>query len=290
MVQETKPWETLKDYIEAESVHEIKIYLAQLNVEDVVATISHLNEQQRLKLLSILTPEEAAELIDDIPWAQAAKLIEEMNSKEAAAIISELSSDNQADFLGEIPEKNAEAIMQEMPKEEAENIRELIQYEDDSAGGLMVTEFLSFEEDVTVDKVVKDLQTNSEKYEKYHLQYIYVTHRGQFSGVLDMRTLLLSKPTVKLSEIVLRNALTVKDKDSLESLIKFFDTNDFYGVPVIDDRLQLKGVILRKDLREAQAKQENVEHLETQGIVGGEELRVPCPYGYEPVEGFPGLV
>ena len=59
-------------------------------------------------------------------------------------------------------------------------IRELIQYEDDSAGGLMVTEFLSFEEDVTVGAVVKDLQSNAEKYEKYNLQYIYVTHKGQF--------------------------------------------------------------------------------------------------------------
>ncbi|MDE0471360.1 MAG: magnesium transporter [Ekhidna sp.] len=273
MVQETKPWEILKEYMQSESTHEIKTYLAQLTTEDVVATVSHLNEQQRLTLLSLLTPEEAAELIDDIPSVQAAKLIEEMNSKEASAIIAELPSDDQADFLGEIPEKNAEAIMQEMPQKEAENVRELIRYDDDTAGGLMVTEFLVFEEEVTVGEVVEDLQSNADRYEKYNLQYIYVTHIGQFSGVLNMRTLLLSKPTVLLSEIVLRSALTVKDKDPLEDLINFFDTNDFYGVPVVDDRLQLKGVVLRKDLREAQAEQENVEHLETQGIVGGEELR-----------------
>ncbi len=273
MIQEKKPWEILKDYIQSESSDEIKIYLEELKAEDIVAVVSHLSEAQRLQLLSLLTPEDAAELIDDLPWVQAAKLIEEMNSKVAAAIISELPSDDQADFLGEISKKNAEAIMQEMPEEKAENVRELIQYDDDTAGGLMVTEFLSFEEEVDVGGVVKDLQTNAEKYEKYNLQYIYVTHKGQFSGVLNMRTLLLSKATVNLSEIVLRNALTVKNTDRLEDLIKFFDTNDFYGVPVLDDRLQLKGVVLRKDLREAQADQENVEHLETQGIVGGEELR-----------------
>ncbi len=273
MIQETKPWETLKEYIQSQSVDDIKIYLEQLKSEDVVAVISHLSEQKRLSLLSLLTPEDAAELIDDLPWTQALEIIREMNSKEAAAIIAELPSDDQADFLGEIPEKNAEAIIQEMSLEEAENVRELIQYDDDTAGGLMVTEFLSFEEEVVVGAVVKDLQSNAEKYEKYNLQYIYVTHKGQFSGVLNMRTLLLSKPTVQLSEIVLRNALTVKDSESLDNLIKFFDTNDFYGVPVLDDRLRLKGVVLRKDLREAQSEQLNVEHLETQGIVGGEELR-----------------
>ncbi len=273
MIQEAKPWEVLKECIDTEAIDDLKAYLSQLNAEDIAASVSHLSEEQRLKLLSLLTPEEAAELIDDIPEVQAVRLIEEMDSKEAAAIIAELPSDDQADFLGEIPEENAEAIMSEMQTEEAESIRELIQYDDDSAGGLMITEFLSFEEETSVEEVVRDLQSNADKYEKYHLQYIYVTHQGQFSGVLNMRTLLLSRSTVKLSQIVLRNAFTVKDNDTLEELIRFFDTNDFYGVPVIDERLQLKGVILRKDLREAQAEQENVEHLETQGIVGGEELR-----------------
>lgn len=273
MMQVIKPWETIKELIEEQSITEIKSFLDQLHTDEIVGIVSHLNAQQRLKLLSLLNPEDAAELIEDLPWVQAANLIEEMGSKEAAAIISELSSDQQADFLGEMAEKDAEAILMEMPANEVGNIRELIQYEEDSAGGLMVTEFLAFEESVTVGDVVNDLQSNTEKYEKYHLQYIYVTHMGQFSGVLNMRTLLLSKPTIKLSEIVQRNALTVQDNDTLDELIQFFDTYDFYGVPVLDDRLHLKGVILRKDLREAQNEQVYVEHLETQGIVGGEELR-----------------
>ncbi len=273
MVTESKPWEVLKDYLEKDSINEVKSYLDQLQSEDIVGAISHMNESQRLKLLSLLTPEDAAELIEDLPWVQAIDIIKDLNSKDAAAIIAELPSDEKADFLGEMSDQGAEAIMMELPQEEVENLRELIQYDEDSAGGLMVTEFLAFEESVSVGEVVLDLQTNAEEYEKYNLQYIYVTHRGQFSGVLNMRTLLLSKPTIKLSEIVLRNALTVQDTDTLDDLIKFFDTNDFYGVPVIDDRVNLKGVILRKDLREAQNEQINFEHLETQGIVGGEELR-----------------
>jgi len=273
MIQEAKPWEVLSEYLASEAIVEIKSFLDDASSEDIVGAVSHLNESQRLKLLSLLKPEDAAELIDDLPWVQAIELIKEMSSKEAAAIITELPSDEQADFLGEMPDQGAEAILMEMPQEEVASLRELIDYAEDSAGGLMVTEFLSFEESTSVGEVVNDLQTNADLYDKYHLQYIYVTHQGQFSGVLNMRTLLLSKASVKLSEIVLRNALTVKDTDTLEELISFFDTHDFYGVPVVNDRLQLKGVILRKDLREAQNEQANYEHLETQGIVGGEELR-----------------
>lgn len=273
MKQDIKHWEVLEEFLESESVVEIKSLLDELQAEEVVGAVSHLSEEQRLKLLTLLTPEDAADLIDDLPWVQATNLIQEMTSKDAAAIISELPSDEQADFLGDMSEQGAEAVMKEMPREEAENVRELITYDEDSAGGLMITEFLAFEEHTSVHDVVKNLQDNAEKYEKYSLQYLYVTHEGQFSGVLNMRTLLMSRPDVLLSDIVLRNALTINDTDTFEDMLKFFDKHDFYGVPVIDNRMKLKGVVLRKDLREAQIDQVNVSHLETQGIVGGEELR-----------------
>ena len=273
MIQEARPWEYLKDQIELGAGGEIKRYLDTLQSEEIVGSVSHLNDSERLALLSLLTPQDAAQLIDDLPWAQAVDIINELDSKEAAAIISELTSDDQADFLNEMSEEKAAAVMVELPREEATSLRQLIRYDADTAGGLMITEFLAFDEMNDVGSVVADLRENAEKYTKYHLQYIYVTHEGQFSGVLNMRTLLLSKPEVKLAKIVLRQALTVRDTMPLDELIKFFDTHDFYGVPVVDDSLRLKGVVLRKDLREAQIEQVNTEHLETQGIVGGEELR-----------------
>ena len=273
MIQEARPWEYLKEQIEQGAEGEIKRYLDTLQSEEIVGSVSHLNDSERLALLSLLTPQDAAQLVDDLPWAQAVDIINDLDDKEAAAIISELSSDDQADFLNEMPEEKAAAIMVALPREEARSLKQLIQYDADTAGGLMITEFLAFDEMSTVESVVNNLRENSEKYTKYHLQYIYVTHEGQFSGVLNMRTLLLSKPEVTLAKIVLRQALTVRDLMPLDELIKFFDTHDFYGVPVVDDSLRLKGVVLRKDLREAQIEQVNTEHLETQGIVGGEELR-----------------
>ncbi len=273
MIQEARPWEYLKEQIEQGDEGEIKRYLDTLQSEEVVGSVSHLNENERVALLSLLTPRDAAHLVDDLPWAQAVDIINELDSKDAAAIISELTSDDQADFLNEMSEEKVAAIMVALPREEARSLKQLIQYDADTAGGLMITEFLAFDEASNVGAVVEDLRENAEKYAKYHLQYIYVTHEGQFSGVLNMRTLLLSKPEVTLAKIVLRQALTVRDLMPLDELIKFFDTHDFYGVPVVDDSLRLKGVVLRKDLREAQIDQVNTEHLETQGIVGGEELR-----------------
>ncbi len=270
MQEVSYPWEYLREQINAGIPEEIKSYLDELDHSDIVLAINHLKLEERVKLLSLITPEDAAELIEDLPWVQALRMLEELNASEAAAIIHEMRSDDKADFLSEMDE--ADAIIDELEVEEAQSVRELIRYDDDSAGGLMITEFLAFESSATVNEVVENLSANAEEYEKFNLQYIYVTKQNRFEGVLSMRSLLISKPDTLLSTIVME-ALSVNDQIHLDELIRFFDSHDFYGVPVVNDAGELKGVVLRKDLREAQNEQINTEHLETQGIVGGEELR-----------------
>ena len=83
----------------------------------------------------------------------------------------------------------------------------------------------------------------------------------------------LHQPNAQIKEIAITKALVVTDQAILDELIKFFDVHNYYGVPVVDDGQALKGVVLREDVREAQSEQSNTEHLETQGIIGGEELR-----------------
>ncbi|MDW3195461.1 MAG: magnesium transporter [Cytophagales bacterium] len=268
-----KPWEVIKEQLAAPDPDEIKLFLEELRSEDIAGIISHLEEEERVKLLTVLKPAEAAELIDEIPWQQAVKILEDLDAKEAAVILQEMPSDDQADFLTELETEEQNAILDEWQPEALEEVKKLIQYDDQTAGGLMITEFLAFDESMTVGEVVKNLSDNAEKYERYNLLYIYVTAHEKFEGVLQMRDLLLRKQDTRLSEIVLRDAITVNDDDELEELISFFDTHDFYGVPVVNHKRDLLGVVLRKDLREAETEQINYEHLETQGIVGGEELR-----------------
>jgi magnesium transporter len=272
-MNQERPWEQLKELVDIGSVDDIKNYLDELKSDDIAGAMNHLSREDRLKMVSILEPEDAVEVMDDIPSIQALKILEDLNAKEAAAIITEMPSDDQADFLTEMSTEDADAIIDEMGTEDAEKVRDLIQYDPDTAGGVMITEFLVYEQSKTIDDVISDLRQRSEEFEKFNIQYIYVSSRGKFEGVLRVRDLLLSNPQTLLSDIVIRNALTVKENDPIEELIVFFDTYDFYGAPVINDLDELIGVVLRKDVREFEAERAQVEHLETQGIVGGEELR-----------------
>jgi magnesium transporter len=268
-----RPWERLQDLLETRDSDQIRIYLNSLKSEEIVRSISRINRDEQQLLLTLLSPEDAADVLEDIPEAQAASIIEEMKVKEAAAIINEMESDDQADLLTELNPKNAEAIIKRMKPEEAEDVKKLIRYDPDTAGGLMITEFLTYDENERVGEVVNDLRENVEQYQKYNVQYIYVVKGRDFVGVLQMKDLLMSKVNTRLSEIVIRNTQTVKDTDTIEDLISFFDKYDFYGVPVLNEKNKIVGVVLRKHILEAESERASIDLLSTQGIVGGEELR-----------------
>ena len=273
MYDTNRPWEKLLDLIATNNSDEVKSYLNSLKTEEIVRSMSRIsNDEQRL-LLSLLSPEDAADLMEDIPNAQAVSIIESMKVKDVAAIFNEMESDDQADLLTELDPEDAEAIIDKMEPDEAEDVKKLIQYDQDCAGGLMITEYLTFDETKSVGEVVQNLRDNSEKYEGYHVQYIYVVSRRKFIGVLQMKDLLLSKLNTRLSDIVIRNAYTVKDTAPLQELISFFDKYDFYGVPVLNEKKQIVGIVLRKHILEAENERASIDMLSTQGIVGGEELR-----------------
>jgi magnesium transporter len=138
----------------------------------------------------------------------------------------------------------------------------------------MRTEYLAFFENLTIADVTDNLRKEAEKYRDYALKYIFVISRnGKLKGVLKMQDMLLSTPETRLSAIVVKNVSAVHHSSPLGELIGFFDTHELFGVPVVDENQILIGVVLRRDILEAETDRVTQEHLETQGIVGGDELR-----------------
>lgn len=273
MEKQTTLLEEISKLINEANIEAIHGLMESLKTEDLVYTYNRLSKDDQVALIGLLSPEDGAMLLERIPQNQAIEAIENAEIGTAASILNELYSDDQVDILAELEASDAEAILDEMNPEEAENVRRLIHYDPESAGGLMVTEYLAFDADMTVAQTVRELQEKAEEYEDYNVQYIYVICDEKFVGVLQMRSLLLSKPNTKLNSIVIKNAFTMPPDAALEELISFFDKYDFYGVPIVDGEEHLLGIVLRKDLREAENEKSNFELLETQGIVGGEELR-----------------
>jgi len=270
-----QPFEIVNKLLQEDNTTDLNNYIESLPTSEVIYLMSKLTRKEQHKMLMMINPSEAADVIEELPEAQAADIMEEMDAESAVAIINEMTSDDRADLFGEMLEKEAEAILTEMSPEEAAEVRKMIEYDPETAGGLMLTEFIAYNESSTVKEAIEDMRANSEKYKNYQIRYIYVvSDNKQFVGVLQMQDLLLSNPNKQLSDIVIKEEVMAVNVDtSLEKLDDLFDTYNYYGFPVVDDQDYLIGVVVRNSILEAMNERTAFEHLETQGIVGGDELR-----------------
>jgi len=267
-------WERLSSLITNGSSIELTDYLDTLSPPETARAISRLTPEEQQRLLSILSPEDAAEVIEDISEEQAADLVEELDSEQAAAIMEELDSDHLVDVLAEMDEAASQAILEKMDEEDAEEARKLLEYAPDCAGGLMISEYLAFREDDTIQDVLRDLQTNREEYADYHVQYFYVVDQDErLIGVLRMHDLLFPRRSTRLAEMMIPSPLRVSDHAPLKMLRDFFEEHRLLGVPVVDGNDCLVGVVLPGAVEEEVSRQKTRTFLHLSGIIGGEEFR-----------------
>ena len=267
-------WECISALISTRDPEGLTRYLESLTPGEVARAFSRLDGGQRRDVLVMLPPEAAADLIEELSDTQGSDLVEVLEAAEAAAIVDEMESHHRADILGEMAEHDAEAILQAMDPEEALDARTLLGYDEETAGGIMVTEFVSYSQDTSVGEVLDDLRANAERYSDYGVQYAYVnSKRGTLIGVVRLRDLVLSPSPLTVREIMIVNPLYVLADAPLEEVAQFFDRYPFYSVPVTDEALRMVGVIRRADVEEAIGEGHERNLLRFGGIIGGEELR-----------------
>jgi magnesium transporter len=146
-------------------------------------------------------------------------------------------------------------------------------YPPDSAGGLMVTEYLVYPARTTAGRVVEDISSGTRDLSRHLLQHAFVTDRaGRLLGIVRFRDLVFALPETRLREIMSR-PIVINAGADLDVMRGCFDEVGFMALPVTADQGVLCGVLLRSDVDEALAAKAAEDHLKSQGILGGEELR-----------------
>jgi magnesium transporter len=253
----------------------MKDLLDSLSLSEGLREILNFSADDRDQIFHMLPADTAADLIREAPNEVAVELLERLDSDVAAHIVEELDSDIQADVIGEMDDDDAEAILSEMDKEEADDVRRLVTYDDDTAGGIMVAESFTFKKVDTVGAVLKRLASDEEDFERYRGQHPYIVDRvGKPVGVVSLRGLLTAKKSSLLTEIMVK-PMTVNVNARLDELRDVFDEHPFLGVPVVDERGKLAGVVSRSAVDEAVLERAESESLRLQGIVSEEVRSMP---------------
>ncbi|MBU0480790.1 MAG: magnesium transporter [Proteobacteria bacterium] len=264
----------LREMLAGEDQDGIRRFFDRLSMSETALIVSRLHPAEQKMLITILDPSDAADVMEDIPTEQLADIIEDLPPEQAISFMEELPNSRKNELLSEMEGEEVEAILHVMEPEQADEARKMLSYPQDTAGALMMSEFLAYNDKATIGSVLADLQSNKERYHKYNVQYIYVVDdTGMLVGVLRVHDLLFALHSALLEELMIRDPLHVRVTDTIKTLGEFFQEHKFFGVPVVDEDGVLAGVLRPVAVEEAFNKKSVHQFLGFSGIVGGEEFR-----------------
>jgi magnesium transporter len=220
--------------------------LAELHPADLATIIDQLAPRDRAGVLASLDDEAAADAIEEMEPDTQVEVIEDLEPARAADILEEMSPDDAADLVADLSQTARDEILALMERDEAAEVEELLGYPEDTAGGIMTTEFVAVPAQLsaadTIDRL-RELEPDAET-----IYYVYVTdEEGRLVGVLSLRDLIVARPDTPISEVMIDEPVAVgalADQDEVAEVVAHYN---LLAVPVVDDGGRLVGIVTVDD-------------------------------------------
>ncbi len=260
--------EELQLAIQERSDESIKSMVAELHPADVAEILGELEPDDAHYLFNLLPSELTADAIIELEEDDREELLEDLSGQEIAhAVIDHMDSDDAADIISELPEEKQDEVLSNISDiEQAGDIVDLLKYDPDTAGGLMATELISVNENMTVRNCVEEIRKQAPDVGEFF--YVYVTDdQGVLKGVLPLKNLLLANDNQKVKNIV-EDIISVKTDDDCEDVANIMRKYDMVSMPVVDSIGRLKGRITIDDVVDVIKDEADEDYQIMSGITG----------------------
>src|SRR5205809_150171 len=225
--------------------------LARLHPVEIARLAEALSYHHGSEVVESLDDETAAETLEEMPAERQARILGDMDQERAADILEWMSPDEAADVLGDLPEEKAEELLGLMEHDEQADVAELLPYEDDTAGGLMTTEFVTLPRDLTVGEALARLREMAET--PNMIYYLYVTDgegSWQLVGVIALRSLILADPSAPLEEVMRTELQTAHAGEPAREVAQRIAEYNLLALPVVDEEGDILGIVTVDDAME----------------------------------------
>lgn len=220
--------------------------IKKLHPADMADIVDQLGLNESLNILNSLDDESAADTLEEVSPERQVSLLEGMDSQRAAEILDEMSPDDAADVLADLPEEKAEELLDLMEPEESDDLRKLLEYPENTAGGIMTTEFAYVDQDLTVKEVLDALRLMAENVETIYYVYL-ISKKGDLVGVISLRDLLLSESSSKVSEFMHTHIIKADVLEDQHKVAQKIAKYNLLALPVVEDETKLRGIITVDD-------------------------------------------
>ncbi|MTW88122.1 magnesium transporter [Virgibacillus dakarensis] len=246
--------QTLKEYNDnlqnALDMGEITLfrqYFLDIHPYDRATFFKEQPEESRMKIYTFLSPEETADLMEHIELDDTGEYFSEMDPRFASAVLSEMAIDDAVDILNEMEKDKVASFLTIMNKDAAEEIKQLLHYEEKTAGSIMTTEFVALNKRSTVAETMKQLKQEAPDAETIYYLYV-VDEDKRLVGVLSLRDLITADEDTLVRDIMNEKVVYVSVGRDQEEIAQMMKDYDFLAVPVVDFQKHLLGIITVDDI------------------------------------------
>jgi magnesium transporter len=224
--------------------------LAELHPADLATIIDQLAPKDRVGVLAALDDEAAADVFEEMEPETQVDVLEDLEPARAADILEEMSPDDAADLVADLSDESRAEILALMERDEAQELGELLAYPEDTAGGMMTTEFVTVHAALTCAQAIDRLREMEPDAETIY--YVYVTDADErLVGVLSLRDLIVSPPETLVSNVMIPDPVSVHVLDDEDAVAEVVAHYNLLAVPVTDAHGHLEGIVTVDDAMDA---------------------------------------
>ena len=238
----------IKFLIAEESNIKLRRRLKDLHYADIAELVNELNSDQGTYLIKLLDSEKTADILPELDEYQREAVLENLSAKEIAEEVEILDTDDAADIISELPEERQEKVMSEITdSSHIDDIRELLTYEENSAGGLMAKELVKVQEDLSILKCLDTIKRQAEEITRIHSVYV-IDSENKLKGRLSLKDLLTANSSDKVKDIYIPKVDFVSVDQDGEEVAKIMSKYDLEAIPVVNKKKELVGRITIDDI------------------------------------------
>lgn len=258
--------ERIREIIDSENIPKLQEALNDYHSADLADIFAELKSDERLLCFSNLDVEKAADMVEYLSPQLQVEILGDIDEELASKIISKLPHDSAADVLGDMEDTESENYLDKLPDKFSAEVRELLTYNEETAGGIMTPVVITVNVDMTVQEVLSSIRVQAQR-ENTELYYIYVVDKqNHLLGVISLRSLLTSPVDKKVEDIMITDIIRLHVDDYQDYIADVFMKYQHNALPVVDLYNRLKGMVTWDDVQDIVEEETTEDFYTSSGI------------------------
>ncbi|SIS47877.1 magnesium transporter [Salimicrobium flavidum] len=240
-------WNEVEESLKEGKIDQFRAEFLELHPYDQAKIFEELDEPLRKEVYMYVSPEEIADVMEHVDDVDVEPYFSEMDPRFASDVFSEMSSDDAVDIMNRLDKDKVASFLTIMGKEDAQEIKDLLHYEEKTAGSIMTTEYVSLRASMKVKEAMEHLRVEAPDAETIYYTYV-VDEEKKLAGVISLRDLIISEPEWTIEEAMSDRVVSVSVAKDQEEIAQMMRDYDFLALPVVDFQNHLLGIITVDDI------------------------------------------